>query len=65
MLRSRIRIQPSSDGNVVLWLCLKYPNQPRNVGLIVSMIARRLCPDVRFVCTRIVSLSFVRLLARG
>ena len=32
MLRSRIRTQPSSGGNVFLWLCLKYVNQPRSVG---------------------------------
>ena len=65
MLRSRIRIQPSSRGNVVGWLCLKYSNQPRSVGVRRAMIAFRLSPEVRFVLARIASLNLSRLLGRG
>ena len=47
------------------WLCLKYPNQPRSVGVRSLMIAGRLSPEVRFVFARIASLSFCMLLGRG
>ena len=49
----------------VLWLCLKYSNQPRSVGVRSLMIVIRLSPDVRFVFARMVSLSFCMLLGRG
>ena len=36
---------PAVQGrNVVVWLCLKYSNQPRSVGLRSAMIAGRLLP---------------------
>ena len=52
--------------HAVRWLCLKYSNQPRNVG--VSDVDDRLkaaAVGVRFVRERIVSWNFSRLLARG
>ena len=44
MLRSRIRIRPSTDSNGVASLCLKYSNQPLADRLTFAMIVSRLCP---------------------
>ena len=41
MLRRRLRIQPSESRERPLWLCLKYPNQPRSVGLSRAMIVQQ------------------------
>jgi hypothetical protein len=65
MLRNLRRTNPSSLGNVVRQLCLKYSNQPRSVRFTSAMIWVMLCPEVRLVFARIVSLSFLRLLVRG
>ena len=51
--------------NVGRRLCLKYSNQPRSVRFTSSIIWVMLCPEVRLVFARIISLNFLRLLLRG
>ena len=65
MLRNRMRTHPSTSVNTFRWLCLKYPNQPLRVGLMLSMMVVRLLPLFRFVFARSASLSFFMLFFRG